>query len=103
VKRDRGQPESLGGEVARYLEKAGIAERVAEAEVVLDWPDRVGDGIAGVTRALRVSDGLLIVAVRSSAWLMELRMMQEELLRRLNAGRKRGRVNGIRFIMEEGG
>ncbi len=92
----------IGEAVARYLERTGLAERVDEAGAVPDWKDRVGEGIAEVTRPLTVSGGTLIVGVRSSAWLMELKMMEREILRRLNAGRKHGRIDGIRFVMDDG-
>lgn len=67
-----------------------------------EWGERVGERIAGVTRPLRVSDGTLLVAVRSSAWLMELRMMEREILRRMNEGRERGRIDEIRFVIDRG-
>ncbi len=67
-----------------------------------EWADRVGARIAAVTRPLRVSRGTLFVAVRSSAWLMELKMMEGEIVRRLNADRARGRISRIRFLMDAG-
>jgi predicted nucleic acid-binding Zn ribbon protein len=61
----------------------------------------VGPGIAAVTTPLRVSRGALVVAVRSSSWLMELKLMEREIVRRINAGRPRGRIARIHFVMEE--
>lgn len=92
-------PAPLGSVLAGYLERSGLAEKVEEASVVPAWPELVGPAIAAVTTPLRVTDGALVVAVRSSAWLMELRLMQGEILRRINAGRRRGRIARIRFIM----
>jgi predicted nucleic acid-binding Zn ribbon protein len=54
-----------------------------------------------VTTPLRVSSGVLFVAVRSSAWLMELKLMETEILRRLNQGRERGKIDKIRFVLAE--
>ena len=54
-----------------------------------------------MTRPLRVSRGTLFVAVRSSAWLMELRRMEGEILRCLNEGRERGRIDKVRFVMSD--
>ncbi|HLU25142.1 MAG TPA: DUF721 domain-containing protein [Longimicrobiales bacterium] len=92
-------PTRLSDAVSAYLERAGIAERVAEASVVPEWAERVGEAIAAVTRPLYASRGVLVVGVRSSAWLMELKLMESEILRRLNAGRERGRIEKIRFVM----
>ncbi len=92
-------PAPLGQVLAGYLERSGLARKMEEASVVPAWPELVGPAIAAVTTPLRVTDGVLIVAVRSSAWLMELRLMEGEILRRVNAGRRRGRLSRIRFVM----
>jgi predicted nucleic acid-binding Zn ribbon protein len=81
----------------KYLDKAGISEKIEAASVVPEWPQLVGDGIAAVTTPLRVTNGVLVVGVRSSAWLAELKLMEREILRALNA--KRSRVTAIRFVM----
>lgn len=99
----REGPTPLGHALERYLETSGLAERIEEAAIVPEWAERVGSRIAAVTRPLRTSRGTLFVAVRSSAWLMELKMMEGEILRRLNAGRSSGRIERIRFLMDEEG
>ncbi len=93
----------IGDALAEYIEAAGMEERLAEAAVVPDWTERVGPAIAGVTRPMTVSRGTLVVAVRSSAWLMELHMMERQILRKLNAGRDRGRIQRLRFVIERAG
>jgi predicted nucleic acid-binding Zn ribbon protein len=90
----------IGDTLAEFLTRSGIAERLAEASAVPEWADRVGPAIAAVTRPIAASRGTLVVAVRSSAWLMELHMMEREILRRLNAGRDQGRIDRIRFVMD---
>jgi predicted nucleic acid-binding Zn ribbon protein len=97
----RNGPTPIGEALGQFLEGSGHGRRIEEASVVPEWEERVGDAIAKVTRPARVSHGTLFVAVRSSAWLMELKMMQGEILRRVNAGRKRGKIEQIRFFMGE--
>ena len=87
--------------VCRFVHHEPDAIDSAAARVVPEWAERVGEGIANVTRPIRVSDGVLLVAVRSSAWLMELRMMERQILRTLNGDARRGRIDGIRFVMDE--
>ena len=96
------KPTPLGEALKQYLERSGLGEPVEEAAVVPEWAERVGPAIAAVTTPLRVSRGSLVVAVRSSAWLMELKLMEGEIVRRINAGRARGRIRRIHFVMEEG-
>ncbi|HEX2167671.1 MAG TPA: DUF721 domain-containing protein [Longimicrobiales bacterium] len=93
------KPTKLGDALQTYLRDSGLNERVDEAGIVPEWAERVGDAIAAVTTPLRTSRGTLLVAVRTSAWLMELRLMEREILRRLNEGRERGRIERIRFLM----
>ncbi len=88
-------------ELAAYLERTGVGERIAEAGIVPEWAERVGPAIAAVTTPLRAGRGTLFVAVRSSAWLMELHMLEREIVRRLNAGREKGHIDRIRFVMAE--
>ncbi|HEX6309119.1 MAG TPA: DUF721 domain-containing protein [Longimicrobiales bacterium] len=93
------KPTRLGDALQSYLRESGLDERVEEATILPEWSARVGTAIAAVTVPLRVSRGTLLVAVRTSAWLMELRLMEREILRRLNEGRDRGRIERIRFLM----
>jgi predicted nucleic acid-binding Zn ribbon protein len=93
----------IGDTLAEYLERSGMNERLAAAGVVPEWADRVGPAIAAVTQPFHVSRGVLVVGVRSSAWLMELHMMEREIRRRLNAGRESGQIEKVRFVMLEPG
>jgi predicted nucleic acid-binding Zn ribbon protein len=103
VTRRKPEPLMIGEAVRQYLAKSGLDERIEETTVVPEWAERVGPAIAAVTEPLRTSRGTLVVAVRSSAWLMELKLMEREIVRRLNEGRARGRIEAIRFVMAETG
>jgi predicted nucleic acid-binding Zn ribbon protein len=99
-----GQPQSVGDVLTGFLNRSGLAPKVEAAAVIPEWEQRVGPGIAAVTEPLRVSEGTLIVAVRTSAWLMELNMMKGELMRHVNAGKTagHGRIEQIIFVMAGG-
>ena len=94
-------PTPLGDALRTFLEKSEVGERIEEAAVVPEWADRVGPSIAAVTAPVKVSRGTLVVAVRSSPWLMELKLMEREIMKRINAGRERGKIRAIRFVMAE--
>jgi predicted nucleic acid-binding Zn ribbon protein len=98
----RQKPTPIGDALQQYLRDSGLEERLEEAGVVPEWAARVGPAIAAVTEPLRTSSGTLVVAVRSSAWLTELKLMEREILRRLNEGRSRGMIDRIRFVMGDG-
>lgn len=93
-------PQAVGEVLSRYLSRSGLAEKVEAASVVPDWDRLVGAQIAAVTQPLRVSGDRLFVAVDNSAWMMELNLMKSDILRNLNAGKKRGRIEQIHFVMK---
>ncbi|HEX6071137.1 MAG TPA: DUF721 domain-containing protein [Longimicrobiaceae bacterium] len=94
------QPQLVRDLLATYLDRSGLRAGVEAATVVEEWPELVGPGIAAVTRVQRIADGVLFVAVTTSAWMMELNLMKQELLRRANAGKKAGRIRQIVFVMD---
>jgi predicted nucleic acid-binding Zn ribbon protein len=95
----RKAPAQLGEALQAFLEQTEVGQRIEEALVVPEWAERVGPAIAAVTVPLRVTRGTLLVGVRSSAWLMELTLMEGEIVSRLNGGRERGKISKIRFQM----
>ena len=97
-----GKPQPLGDLLTRFLDRSGLGTKIETAAVIPEWADRVGPQIAAVTEPLRVSDGTLIVAVRNSAWMMELNLMKAELMRHVNAGQRGARIEQIVFVMAGG-
>ena len=98
-----GRPERVGGLVSALFDRLRISERVDRATAIGEWDDVVGEHIARVAQPLRVRDRTLFVEVASAAWMMELTMMRRELLRRVNVGRTRGRIEKIVFVQAGGG
>ncbi len=95
--RPRGKPTPLAELLARYLDRAGLGRRVAQAGVIEEWADLVGPQIAAVTEAESVSpDGVLRVRVATAAWATELSLMTPRILARVNGGRT-GRIREIRW------
>ena len=83
-----------------YLAQAGLAQRLAQAQVIPDWPRLVGAQIAKVTTPERVSpDGTLFVRVATSAWMTELQLMAPQIMAAVNAGRGAGRIQTIRWLL----
>lgn len=98
----REKPMRVAEALAKYLKRSGLGERLDATAAVDEWAHRVGPRIAAVATPLHVSNGVLFVAVDSSAWLMELRLMEADIRRRLNEGRTTGRIDRIRFVMAGG-
>lgn len=93
-------PVAVADALQGYLSRAGLAGRVAQAQVVPDWPRLVGAPIAAVTRPESVgADGTLFVRVSTSAWMTELQLMAPDIMAKVNAGRGAGRVKTIRWLL----
>lgn len=97
----RKGPEKVSEVLGAFLEKSGLRDPVARAEAVDEWEGRVGEAIARVTRARGVRGAALIVEVRSSAWLMELSLMKEDILQRVNEDRQGALIENIVFVLAE--
>jgi predicted nucleic acid-binding Zn ribbon protein len=80
---------------------AGVADRVAQARVISDWPGLVGPQIAKVTEPMSITpQGTLFVAVTTNAWMTELSMLEPDLLRRVNERTGRLSIKRIRWQLQ---
>lgn len=97
------RPEKIAQVVSGLLSQSGIADRVAQAAVIPEWPTLVGPQIARVTEPLSVTaQGTLFVAVTTNAWMTELSLMEPDLLRRLNQRTGRLQIRKIRWQIRRG-
>lgn len=79
------KPERVHEVLDRVLEQRGFAGRLQQNRVVEQWPELVGDHIANVTRAEVVGpNGVLIVSVKTNAWMSELALLEPEILANIN-------------------
>ena len=88
------KPTTLGDAIKTYVRSAGIKRRLDQASVIPEWAELVGPKIAEVATPVIVrDDGVLVVAVRSSAWMQELQLLSPEILRKLGTrGKKIRRI-----------
>ena len=99
--RKRSAPEPVGNAIASFVKRSGLAARIAQAEIIPDWPKLVGPQIAAVALPERISaDGTLFIRVKTHSWMNELQLMTPEIMARLNAGRGAGRVNALRWLLQ---
>ena len=92
------KPKKLGDVMRDLLKDSGIAERVAQAAVIPNWPSLVGPQIANVTQPLSITrQGTLFVAVTTNAWMTELSLLEPELLKRLNERAGKLSIKRIRW------
>jgi predicted nucleic acid-binding Zn ribbon protein len=98
--RKKDRPRPIGEAITSFLERSGISRRVEQASVIPEWPELVGPQIAQVTEPLSIArDGTLFVAVKTSAWMNELSLLEPQLLSSINSKAKRAKVARIRWQM----
>lgn len=97
-----GSPEHLGQLIEGLLRRRGLAEGVERGAALSEWTEVVGPQIASVANPVGFDRGTLFVEVSSSAWLMELQLMERRILARLNAARRRGKFEKIVFRLADG-
>lgn len=99
--RKRRAPRKLSDVMGDVLSHTGIADRIAQAQVIPEWRSLVGDQIARVTEPLSVTpQGTLFVSVTTNAWMTELSLMEPTLLKRLNERTGRLQIKRIRWQIQ---
>jgi len=100
TERRQGRPTAVGDALRSYLARSGFARRLAQAQVIPDWPELVGPQIAAVATPESVTpDGTLFVRVATSPWMTELQLMAPQIMAAINAGRGAGRIRTIRWLL----
>ena len=97
-----GSLQRIGQLVEGLLRARGLAEGVERASVIPEWSRLVGPQIARVATPVGFDRRTLFVEVRSSAWLMELKMIEHRILATLNSGHARALFERIVFRLAEG-
>lgn len=90
----------IAGVLDTVLDDLGVASAIEQHAVFREWESRVGREIARAAKPHRVDGETLLVNVTSSAWMSELSLRQNELLERLNRGRRRTCVKRLIFRMD---
>ncbi|WP_372934185.1 DUF721 domain-containing protein [Mariniphaga sediminis] len=80
----KSNTQSLGDVLREYIREMHMEKKLKEVDVVQSWKTLLGKTIAGYTRNIYLSKGILYVEISSSVVKNELIMMREEIRSRLN-------------------
>ena len=80
----QGKTQKIDELLTLYLKQVGLDRKFKEREVVMIWPEIVGDMIASRTKSVRVSDGKLFVSFTSPVVKNEILFVKEGLIAALN-------------------
>jgi predicted nucleic acid-binding Zn ribbon protein len=91
----------LAAAIARALRTLGLDSDVAKADAMRAWT-QVASAVIGPdaarTKALRVDEGTLVVAVPTVQWATEIRLREEELVAELASRAPRSGIAKIRSV-----
>lgn len=86
------------------LKRAGLEKPLWEQQLVNEWPALVGPVMTPHIRPGRLERGILIIYVKNSAWIAELRQFGEKaLLDKLQAHFGKTKIKGLRLQLDPDG
>jgi predicted nucleic acid-binding Zn ribbon protein len=87
----------IGPALDELMVGLGIKKKLQEYDAVVYWDTVVGAQIAKVTKATRITQGVLFVRVTTGTWRNELTFRKKEIVDKLNAFVGSGAVKDIKF------
>lgn len=91
-------PRTLGSVLERATEEMGWTTELAQAKVITDWAQLVGETTAPHTNVVELRGGVLIVQCDSTAWATELRRMRAQVLSRIVELYPDAAIEDLRFL-----
>lgn len=71
---------------------------LAEADLFVRWAELVGDDIAAASNPETLSSGVLTIRCKSTAWATQLRLMQTEILEKVQTAFSALEINELRML-----
>ncbi|GIV16028.1 MAG: hypothetical protein KatS3mg022_1463 [Armatimonadota bacterium] len=78
------RPDLLRDILDETVDALGLRERLRAFRALLNWEEIVGKTVAAAAQPEALKEGKVFVAVKSNAWIQELRFQQHIILQRLN-------------------
>ena len=94
-------PISAGNTIDSLMQDFRWQSQLEEAELFVRWSEIVGDLNAQNTQPESLNNGKLTVRCKSTAWATELRLMQTQILEKINASFPELEIKNISFLGPE--
>ena len=92
-------PSRLGDVLRAALARLPNAQQIADHALWAKWDAVVGTTLAAHARPRRLQRGILLVAVDSPEWMVEVQFLKQDLRQRLNAALGRSVVRDIFLVL----
>ncbi|WP_308212141.1 MULTISPECIES: DUF721 family protein [Nocardia] len=94
---DERDPQLLSTLAGALAKNRGWSGKVAEGMVFGRWASVVGEDIAAHATPVSLTDGVLSIQAESTAWATQLRMLQAQVLAKINAAVGQGVVTQLKI------
>lgn len=91
-------PVSASSSIDALLDDFRWQSQLQEAELFIRWKEIVGDINANNSAPESLNHGKLLVRCKSTAWATQLRLMQREILERINSTFSELEIKNISFV-----
>jgi predicted nucleic acid-binding Zn ribbon protein len=91
-------PVKVADSVENLFKSFAWEGNLAEAELFQSWPELVGETNAAASHPENLNAGVLTIRCKSTAWATQLRLMQGEILRRVQEKFGSLNVQSLKFI-----
>ena len=78
-----GEPQKINNILNELIESRDWRKGIAEGNLFTDWREIVGEEIADHSTPITLYEGKLTIQTSSTAWSTQLRLMNDELLRKI--------------------
>ncbi|MBB5913773.1 putative nucleic acid-binding Zn ribbon protein [Nocardia transvalensis] len=94
---DERDPQTFSALAGALAKSRGWSGKVAEGMVFGRWASVVGEDVASHATPISLTDGVLSIQAESTAWATQLRMLQSQILAKINAAVGQGVVKSLKI------
>ncbi|MFM1967730.1 MAG: hypothetical protein RL590_587 [Actinomycetota bacterium] len=93
-----GEPRKINNILNELIESRDWRKGIAEGNLFSDWREIVGEEIADHSTPITLYEGKLTIQTSSTAWSTQLRLMNDELLRKIRQSAPGAVVDSLNII-----
>lgn len=93
-----GEPQKINNILNELIENRDWRKGIAEGNLFSDWREIVGEEIADHSTPITLYEGKLTIQTTSTAWSTQLRLMNDELLRKIRQSAPGAVVDSLYII-----
>ena len=94
----KSEPQNIGSILSALIKNLGFERKLSELDAVKLWEEIVGEKIAQVSTALKITDGRLYIRVPDPVWRQQLVYLKQEFIAAINARMGKAVVKDIYLV-----